>query len=81
MAAPRAVGHDRRGNTLYLRTSEGNLIEYPETHSAFRRTSTGETVVETTTRRRMVEHDELPDVVRQFREWVSMPERMRWLNG
>ena len=81
MALPRAVGHDRRGNPLHLRTPEGNQIERPEPHSVFRHTPGGDTVVETTTRRRMVRHDELPDVVRQFRHWVSTPERMRWLNG
>ena len=81
MSLPRAVGHDRRGNPLYLRTPEGNLIERPEPHSVFRYTPGGDTIVETTTRRRMVRHDELPDVVRQFRHWVSTPERMRWLNG
>ena len=27
MAIPKAVGHDRRGKTLYLRTPEGDLIE------------------------------------------------------
>ena len=81
MAMPRAVGHDRRGNTLHLRTPEGNLIEYPETYSVFRRNPNGDTIVETATRRRIAEHDELPSVARQFREWVSVPERMRWLNG
>ena len=81
MALPQAVGHDRRGNPLYLRTPEGNLVERSEPHSMFRRTPGGHTVVETTTRRRTVRHDELPDVVRQFRHWVSTPERMRWLNG
>ena len=81
MALPRAVGHDRRGNPLHLRTPEGNLIERAEPHSVFRHTPGGDMVVETTTRRSMVRHDELPDVVRQFRHWVSTPERMRWLNG
>ena len=81
MAMPRAVGHDRRGNTLYLRTPEGDLIERAEPYSVFRQTPEGETIVETTNRQRTVKHDELPNVARQFREWVSTPERMRWLNG
>ena len=81
MAMPRAVGHDRRGNTLYLRTPQGDLIERAEPHTVFRQTSDGDTIVETTNRRRMVKHDELPNVAKRFREWVSSPERMRWLNG
>ena len=35
MAIPRAVGHDRRGNTLYMRTPEGNLIERDEPSNVF----------------------------------------------
>ena len=81
MAMPRAVGHDRRGNTLYIRTPKGDLIERTEPHTVFRQTPNGDTIVETTNRRRMVKHDELPNVARQFREWASTPERMRWLNG
>ena len=81
MAMPRAVGHDRRGNTLFLRTPEGDLIERLEPHSVFHHDTNGETIVETTNRRHRVRHDELSSVVRQFREWVSDPERMRWLNG
>ncbi|MDE2785116.1 MAG: N-6 DNA methylase [Chloroflexota bacterium] len=81
MAMPRAVGHDRRGNPLYRRTPEGDLIETAEPHSVFRRNPDGNTVVETATRQRRIRHDELPDVARQFQQWVSVPERMRWLNG
>ena len=81
MAMPRAVGHDRRGNTLHLRTPEGALIERSEPHTVFRQAPDGETVVETTDRRYMVKHDELPNVAQRFREWVTTAERMRWLNG
>ena len=80
MAMPRAVGHDRRGNTLYLRTPEGDLIERLQPHAVFRQTQDGQTVVESTNRRRLVKHDELASVAEQFREWVSTPERVRWLN-
>ncbi len=80
MAIPRAVGHDRRGNPLFRRTPEGELIERPEPHSVFHHTPDGNTIVETTTRQRRVRHDDLPYVAQRFREWVSAPERMRWLN-
>ena len=81
MAMPRGVGHDRRGNTLYRRTPEGNLIEHSEPHSVFRRNPDGNTVVETTYRKDLVRHDELPSVAQQFRDWATTPDRMRWLNG
>jgi type I restriction enzyme M protein len=80
MAIPRAVGHDRRGNPLFRRTPEGELIERPEPNAVFHQTPDGNTIVETTTRQRRVRHDELPYVAQRFREWVSAPERMRWLN-
>ena len=81
MAIPRAVGHDRRGNPLFRRTPEGELIERPEPHAVFRHTSDGNTIVETSTRQSRVIHNELPYVAQRFQEWVSVPERMGWLNG
>ena len=82
MALPRAVGHDRRGNKLPLRTPEGDLIEYEEITPVYRSAaSSNTTVVERRRHRRLKIHDELPNVVESFREWVQNPERMRWLNG
>ena len=78
MAMPRAVGHDRRGNVLHLRTPEGDLIEYEESTPVFRRASDGSTVVENQTRRHVAVHDELPNVVRSFREWVEQPGHRQW---
>ena len=81
MAIPHAVGHDRRGHPMYRRTPEGDLIEDEETVSVFRHGLDGGTVVERTMRRRLVIHDDLPDVVERFRAWVNQPGRMEWLNG
>lgn len=81
MTTPQAVGHDRRGEVLYLRTSEGELIEYEEETPVYRRAPNGQQVIERRNQRRKVIHDELPEVVRYFTEWVSQPERMRWLNA
>ncbi len=81
MTTPEAVGHDRRGETLYLRTPEGELIEYETEIKVVRRNTNGEYVTET---RRQTVHekfDQLPEVVRYFKDWVSQLERMRWLNG
>ena len=81
MAIPRAVGHDRRGNPYHLRTPEGNLIEVEESHSIFATNPDGRTVVEKVIRKQPLIHDELPSVVDSFSEWVSHPDRARWING
>ena len=81
MAMPRAVGHDRRGNVLHLRTQTGDLIEYEESTSVYRRAPDGSTVVENRKQRRVAVHDELPGIVSSFREWVNRPGRREWLNG
>jgi type I restriction enzyme M protein len=80
MTTPKAVGHDRRGQPHYLRTPAGELIEHEETLPIIRRTDEG-AKVEHRTRQRKLLHDDLPEVARYFREWVTQPERMRWLNG
>ena len=79
MAMPRAVGHDRRGNVLHLRTPEGDLIEYEENTPVFRRAPDGSITMENQRRRRVAVHDELPSVVSSFREWVGQPGRRQWL--
>ena len=81
LAMPRAVGHDRRGNPLYCRTLEGNLIELDDPTSTFTTASDGSAIVETFTRRMLLIHDELPSVAENFRDWASQPDKARWLNG
>jgi type I restriction enzyme M protein len=81
MTTPQAVGHDRRGEVLYLRTPEGDLIEYEEETPVYRRTSDGQQIVERRKQKRKAVHDELPEVVRYFAEWVNQSERMRWLHA
>jgi type I restriction enzyme M protein len=80
MTTPQAVGHDRRGETHYLRTPEGELIEYEKEFTITRRNAKGEYVTE---RRRQIDRekfDQLPEVVAHFADWISKPERARWLN-
>jgi len=81
MTTPQAVGHDRRGEVYYLRTPEGELIEYEEETTIYRRAPDGQQVAERRRVQRKAIHDELPEVVRYFLEWVGQPERVRWLNG
>ncbi|MBZ0283493.1 MAG: N-6 DNA methylase [Anaerolineae bacterium] len=81
MTTPQAVGHDRRGEVQYLRTPDGDLIEYEEEISIYRRSVDGKMAEEKRRQSRKAIHDELPEVVRYFDDWVSKSDRMRWLNG
>ncbi|MGK7932376.1 MAG: class I SAM-dependent DNA methyltransferase [Microcystaceae cyanobacterium] len=80
MTMPQAVGHDRRGNVHYLRTPEGELIEYEEERLVARRSADGSQIVEHRRQRKRLVHDDLPEVVRYFEQWLHENDRMRWLN-
>ena len=81
MTTPQAVGHDRRGEIHYLRTPEGELIEYEDDIIITRRNADGRLVTEKRTIKKREKFDQLPEVVRYFAEWVRKPERMGWLNA
>ncbi|MBM3149084.1 MAG: SAM-dependent DNA methyltransferase, partial [Chloroflexi bacterium] len=81
MTTPEAVGHDRRGETLYLRTPEGELIEYEDEVSVTRRNAEGQLITERRRQKVREKFDQLPEVVHYFAEWAGKPERMRWLNA
>ncbi len=80
MTTPQAVGHDRRGEIHYLRTPEGELIEYEDEITVTRRNSDGKLVTEKRKIRKREQFDQLPEVVRYFAQWARQPDRMRWLN-
>ena len=67
MSTPEAIGKDRRGNTLYVRTPEGQEFEYEVTRK-------GRTFQE------KIVFNQLIEVVNQFRYWVNQGDRMGWLN-
>ncbi|MBN2005772.1 MAG: N-6 DNA methylase [Anaerolineae bacterium] len=79
MATPQAVGHDRRGGIEYLRTPEGEVIEYMKEYDVQRKAADGRIIVEHKRQKTNVKHDQLPEVVIFFKKWAG--ERMRWLNG
>ncbi len=79
MTTPQAVGHDRRGEFHYLRTPEGELIEYDDEIEVQRRNTKGKLITEKRTVRKTEKFDQLPEVVRYFAEWVK--ERQGWLNA
>lgn len=67
MSTPEAVGKDRRGHTIYVRTPEGEEIEYEVERN-------GRTI------REKIVFNQLPQVVQQFRHWVQQEGRLGWLN-
>ncbi|MBN1873730.1 MAG: N-6 DNA methylase [Anaerolineae bacterium] len=79
MATPQAVGHDRRGGVEYLRTPEGEIIEYVKEYDVSRKTANGQVMVERKHQKTKAKHDQLPEVALFFREWAG--KHMRWLNG
>ena len=81
MTTPQAVGHDRRGEIHFLRTPEGELIEYEDEITVTRRNVEGRLITEKRKIKKREKFDQLPEVVRYFAEWARKPERMGWLNG
>lgn len=80
LTTPEAVGHDRRGEIHYLRTPEGELIEYDDVVPVVRRNTEGQLITEYREQKVREKFDQLPEVVRYFADWISKPDRMRWLN-
>jgi type I restriction enzyme M protein len=81
MAIPEAVGHDRRGQPVYLRTPEGEIIEQEETIAVVTRESGGLTISEPKKELRPVIDDDLPQVSELFKRWVREQNLMGWFNA
>lgn len=70
MAQVNAIGHDKRGNTLYKRNRDGEEILYPavETVPLLERTATGDATVRPLPRQKIVD-DDTPQVAQEFLDW------------
>ena len=72
MAQVKAVGHDKRGNTIYRRNEEGEEILYPpedqETIPLLERTATGDGTVRPLPRQKR-EDDDTEQVANEFIDW------------
>jgi type I restriction enzyme M protein len=72
------VGWDLRGQPVFKRTPEGQLIERKETRTVTRRNARGdveETQVEV---EEPIIDDHLPEIVRLFRQWFKANPNQRW---
>lgn len=77
MATPTAVGHGRRaGDVVYLRTPDGDTIEYMLKRRIIRRVAGGNFEEVVRAEPVKVKHDELPEVARSFEEWCREIPRM-----
>jgi len=69
MAIAETVGHDRRGNTLFVRDADGAEVVFAETHDVLRRRANRQVPVTVTSRRKRVD-DDLPRVAEAYREYL-----------
>lgn len=81
MTIPQAVGHDRRGQPVYLRTPEGEIIWQEETVAVVTREPMGLTVLEPKKELRPVIDDDLPRVAELFKRWVRERNLLGWFNA
>lgn len=69
MALCQTMGYDRRGNDLWIRTPEGEIIEQEMTIPTIRRTPDGVKVVEQKRELRRVRDDDVSLVAGLFQKW------------
>lgn len=71
MAIAETVGHDRRGNTLYVRDPDGAETAFIEMRDEVRRLSGGRLVVKTITVREKRVDDDLPRIAEAYGHFVK----------
>ena len=71
MAIAETVGHDRRGNTLYMRDPDGAETVFIEIRPEMRRLPNGQLGVKTLTVREKREDDDLPRIAEAYRKFVK----------
>jgi type I restriction enzyme M protein len=71
MALCKTMGYDRRGNDLWLRTPEGEIIERETVNPVITRTSEGVTIYEAKRELRRVRDDEVIQVAAVFEGWLE----------
>jgi len=68
MATPKKVGHDRRGNPTYVRSSEGDEL-FVDVEKQITRIEKGQKIKENITFSERVRDDDLPEVSNLFTSW------------
>jgi type I restriction enzyme M protein len=70
MAIAETVGHDRRGNTIYMRDPDGAETVFTRTYDVLRRRR-GRLAPMTVTRREKQIDDDMPQIRDAYREFVK----------
>lgn len=71
MALCKTAGYDRRGNDLWLRTPEGEIIEREAETEVITRTRDGMVIFEPRKQQRRIRDDEIAQVAPVFGEWLK----------
>lgn len=69
------MGYDRRGNELWLRTPEGEIIEQETTIQVITRTPEGIVMYEPKRELRRLRDDDVSQVAKQFQQWWQQSDR------
>src|SRR5262249_48913379 len=70
MAIAETVGHDRRGNSIYVRDADGAEIVTPQTKQVLRRRAERDIVTEVTMREKELD-DDLPRITKAYRAFLQ----------
>lgn len=74
MAIAETVGHDRRGNTVYMRDADGAEVAYTETREEVRRLPDGRAVIKTMTALDKHVDDDLPRIADAYEQFLRTGE-------
>jgi type I restriction enzyme M protein len=80
MVICRTMGYDRRGNDLWLRTPEGEIIEQEVISHIVTRTPEGLVIHEPKKERRPIRDDDVAQVAPLFEKWLKEKGLLEWLN-
>jgi len=71
MAIAETVGHDRRGNDLYVRDLDGAEVAFAEAREQVRRLPGGRLVVKSVTVREKRVDDDLPRIAEAYEQYTT----------
>lgn len=80
MAICQTMGYDRRGNDLWLRTPEGEVITRETIVQVITHTPEGLVIYEPKKEMLPVRDDDVAQVAPLFEQWIKEKNLMRWLN-
>ena len=81
MAICQTMGYDRRGNDLWQRTPEGEIVERESQIQMITRTPDGVTLHEPKREMLPVRNDDVSEVAPLFEKWLSEKKLVGWLNS